>query len=415
MEPTEQPTPNALPAEAQAANALPAEAPAAESLPMEAQAADTDNLSYEQLVEMYDDSMRHLNEGEIVTGKVIAITSNDVVVDVGYKSEGLVPLHEFSSRNAELQVGVGDEVEVLLEQTEGADGHVMLSKVKAERMRIWAQVENSFKEGKVITGRVIDRIKGGLTVDVGLRAFLPGSLVDIKPVKYLESFKGEELEFKVISLDRRRTQHRAVAARGSREGVRQEEGGDPDQVEGRGRGSRVWSRTSPTTASSSTWAASTACSTSRTSPGAGSTIPRSISASATRSGSSCSVSIPKPSVSPWVTSRPPRIPGPWSTRSTRWVRGCGGGSSAWSTTAPSWSWRRASRGWSTSARCRGRRRSCRRPRSSASIRRSRRSCRNSTCSNVASACPCGRSSRTRGRTSRPGSRSARSSRAGCGT
>jgi small subunit ribosomal protein S1 len=214
MEPTEQPTPNALPAEAQAANALPAEAQAANALPAEAQAAnalpaeaqaaDTDNLSYEQLVEMYDDSMRHLNEGEIVTGKVIAITSNDVVVDVGYKSEGLVPIHEFSSRSDELQVSVGDEVEVLLEQTEGVDGHVMLSKVKAERMRIWAQVENSFKEGKVITGRVIDRIKGGLTVDVGLRAFLPGSLVDIKPVKYLESFKGEELEFKVISLDRRR-------------------------------------------------------------------------------------------------------------------------------------------------------------------------------------------------------------------
>ncbi|MCY3969864.1 MAG: 30S ribosomal protein S1 [Acidobacteria bacterium] len=180
------------------------EAPSANALPGEAQAPDTENLSYEQLVEMYDDSMRHLNEGEIVPGKVIAITSNDVVVDVGYKSEGLVPIHEFTSRDDELQVSVGDDVEVLLEQTEGADGHVMLSKVKAERMRIWAQVENSFKEGKVITGRVIDRIKGGLTVDVGLRAFLPGSLVDIKPVKYLESFKGEELEFKVISLDRRR-------------------------------------------------------------------------------------------------------------------------------------------------------------------------------------------------------------------
>ena len=182
----------------------PTEEHTADALPAEAQAPESENLSYEQLVEMYDDSMRHLNEGEIVPGKVIAITSNDVVVDVGYKSEGLVPIHEFTSRDDELQVSVGDDVEVLLEQTEGADGHVMLSKVKAERMRIWAQVENSFKEGKVITGRVIDRIKGGLTVDVGLRAFLPGSLVDIKPVKYLESFKGEELEFKVISLDRRR-------------------------------------------------------------------------------------------------------------------------------------------------------------------------------------------------------------------
>ena len=177
---------------------------ATDALAPEAQVQDGDNLSYEELVEMYDDSMRHLNEGEIVAGTVISITANDVVVDVGYKSEGLVPIHEFTSRDDELQVNVGDEVEVLLEQSEGADGHVMLSKIKAERMRIWAQVETSFKEGKVIRGRVIDRIKGGLTVDVGLRAFLPGSLVDIKPVKYLESFKGEELEFKVISLDRRR-------------------------------------------------------------------------------------------------------------------------------------------------------------------------------------------------------------------
>ena len=204
MEPTEEHTVEALPQEAPSVEALPQDAPSADTLPTEAKATDTDNLSYEQLVEMYDDSMRHLNEGEIVPGRVIAITSNDVVVDVGYKSEGLVPIHEFTARGDELQVSVGDDVEVLLEQTEGADGHVMLSKVKAERMRIWAEVENSFKEGKVITGRVIDRIKGGLTVDVGLRAFLPGSLVDIKPVKYLESFKGEELEFKVISLDRRR-------------------------------------------------------------------------------------------------------------------------------------------------------------------------------------------------------------------
>ena len=163
-----------------------------------------DGMTYEQLVEMYDESMRHLTEGEIVAGKVIAITSNDVIVDVGYKSEGLIPIREFTSREGELQVGVGDAVEVLLEQTEGAEGNVMLSKTKAERMRVWSQVENSFKEGKIIKGRVIDRIKGGLTIDVGLRAFLPGSLVDIKPVKNLESLKGAELEFKVISLDRRR-------------------------------------------------------------------------------------------------------------------------------------------------------------------------------------------------------------------
>jgi len=161
-------------------------------------------LSYEDMVALYDDSMRHLNEGEIVEGRIIDITSNDVVVDVGYKSEGMIPISEFTRHDGELTVAVGDDVKVLLERTEALEGNVLLSKRKAEKMQVWSDVENSFKEGKTITGRVIDRIKGGLTVDVGIRAFLPGSLVDIKPVKHLESLKDRELEFKVISMDRRR-------------------------------------------------------------------------------------------------------------------------------------------------------------------------------------------------------------------
>ncbi len=161
-------------------------------------------LDYEQLVALYDESMRHLEEGQIVTGNVVEITSGEVVVDVGYKSEGLIPIQEFADAGGTVRVEVGDEVEVLLEKTEDLEGHVLLSKIKAERMRIWSDIENSYKEGLIINGRVIDRIKGGLTVDVGLRAFLPGSLVDIKPVKHLESLRGQELEFKVISLDRRR-------------------------------------------------------------------------------------------------------------------------------------------------------------------------------------------------------------------
>ena len=135
---------------------------------------------------------------------MINITGNEVVVDVGYKSEGLIPIEEFKDYSGNLTVEVGDEVEVLLEKTEDLEGHVLLSKHKAERRKVWARIEQSYKAGEVITGRVIDRIKGGLTVDVGIRAFLPGSLVDIKPVKHLESLKGEELEFKVINMDRRR-------------------------------------------------------------------------------------------------------------------------------------------------------------------------------------------------------------------
>src|SRR5947208_2703268 len=172
-----------------------------------AESEDDEQLSaeaYKKLLELYDDSMRNLTEGEIVPGRVIGITANSVIVDVGYKSEGLVPIDEFMDRDGSLQVKEGDEVDVLLEKTEDLEGHVLLSFTKAQRMRRWTEVEKAYKDGRVIKGRVTDRIKGGLTVDVGLRAFLPGSLVDIKPVKNLESLRGQELEFKVISLDRRR-------------------------------------------------------------------------------------------------------------------------------------------------------------------------------------------------------------------
>jgi small subunit ribosomal protein S1 len=163
-----------------------------------------EELAYDEMVALYDKSMRHLSEGEIVSGTVINITDNEVIVDVGYKSEGLIPVEEFKDYSGNLSVEIGDEIEVLLEKTEDLEGHVLLSKHKAERRKVWARIEQSYKAGEIITGRVIDRIKGGLTVDVGIRAFLPGSLVDIKPVKHLESLKGEELEFKVINMDRRR-------------------------------------------------------------------------------------------------------------------------------------------------------------------------------------------------------------------
>src|SRR5947209_7604751 len=163
-----------------------------------------DSEEYRKLLELYDESMRNLTEGEIVTGRIIGVTSNAVIVDVGYKSEGLIPIEEFTDRGGELSVKVGEEVDVLLEKTEDLEGHVLLSYSKALRMRRWTEVERAYKEGRIIKGRITDRIKGGLTVDVGLRAFLPGSLVDIKPVKNLESLRGQELEFKVISLDRRR-------------------------------------------------------------------------------------------------------------------------------------------------------------------------------------------------------------------
>jgi small subunit ribosomal protein S1 len=163
-----------------------------------------DRKAYEQFVALYDETLRNLTEGEIVPGRVVAITQNAVVVDVGYKSEGHIAKDEFLDAEGNLPVQVGDALEVLLEKTEDGEGHIVLSYTKAAKMRVWAEVEQSFREGRILHGRVIDRIKGGLTVDVGVRAFLPGSLADIKPLKNLEALKGRELEFKVISLDRRR-------------------------------------------------------------------------------------------------------------------------------------------------------------------------------------------------------------------
>ena len=178
-------------------------------------------FSYDEMVALYDESMRHLTEGEIVSGTVIDITSNDVVIDVGYKSEGLIPLQEFTSYDGVVNVAVGDDVEVLLERAEDSEGHVLLSKRKAERLKVWSEIEKSYQAGETIKGRVIDRIKGGLTVDVGIRAFLPGSLVDIRADQAASSpSRARELEFKVISLDRRR--NNVVLSRKAvpREGVR---------------------------------------------------------------------------------------------------------------------------------------------------------------------------------------------------
>ena len=116
---------------------------------------------YAKLVSLYDESMRNLTEGEIVRGRVIGITNNEVIVDVGFKSEGLIPIEEFKDLSGKVTVVAGDDVEVLLEKAEDAEGHVLLSKTKAERMRVWTDIENSFKEGKIdwLAG-VNDRLDG---------------------------------------------------------------------------------------------------------------------------------------------------------------------------------------------------------------------------------------------------------------
>ncbi len=167
--------------------------------------SDLENLGMEQLLDIYEKRMASLKEGDIVRGKVLKITPAEVVIDIGYKSEGLLPISEVTSYDGAVRVKPGDEIEVFLERIEDPSGYVILSREKAERMLVWDRIEAVFKADQSIAGRVIDRVKGGLSVDVGgIKAFLPGSLIDTKPVKNLDALRGQEYKFKIVSFDKKR-------------------------------------------------------------------------------------------------------------------------------------------------------------------------------------------------------------------
>ena len=163
-----------------------------------------DAEEYERLLDMYDVSFKNFAEGEVVRGVVLRVSSGEAIVDVGYKSEGIISLDEFKDETGAVTIKAGDIVEVLLEKTEDRDGYIVLSKEKAEKMKVWDDVERAYQERRVVTGRVIERVKGGLAVDIGVRAFLPGSQVDIRPVRNLDALKGQELRMRVIKVNKKR-------------------------------------------------------------------------------------------------------------------------------------------------------------------------------------------------------------------
>jgi small subunit ribosomal protein S1 len=164
----------------------------------------TDPEEYARLLDSYDSSFRNIAEGEVVKGTVLKVTASEVIVDVGYKSEGIIAVDEFVDENGLVTVEAGDIVDVLLERTEDRDGYVVLSREKAEKMKIWDEVEKAYVERKVVIGRVIERIKGGLAVDIGVRAFLPGSQIDVRPVRNLDALRGQELRMRVIKVNKKR-------------------------------------------------------------------------------------------------------------------------------------------------------------------------------------------------------------------
>ena len=163
-----------------------------------------DQEEHARLLAMYDSSFRNITEGDVIEGTVLKVSSAEVIVDVGYKSEGIISIAEFLDENGQVTVQPGDAVDVLLERTEDRDGHIVLSREKAEKMKIWDDVEKAYAERRVVIGRVIERIKGGLAVDIGVRAFLPGSQIDVRPVRNLDALKGQELRMRVIKANKKR-------------------------------------------------------------------------------------------------------------------------------------------------------------------------------------------------------------------
>ena len=158
-----------------------------------------------QLLDQFEQEQSTLQEGEVVRGTVIGITERGVVIDFGYKSEGIVNQNEFME-NGQLTVKRGDEVDVLVKNMETGEGYPLLSRADAVRLRAWDDLEKAFEEGAPVKGRVIERIKGGVRVDIdGIAAFLPGSQVDVRPIRNLDSLRGREIEAKVIKLNRKRS------------------------------------------------------------------------------------------------------------------------------------------------------------------------------------------------------------------
>jgi len=153
---------------------------------------------------LYEESLKQIEEGAIVTGTVININPDSVLIDVGYKSEGEIPISQFKDNVGNLTIGEGDKVEVLVESREDDEGIIHLSKDKADKVKAWREITKACNEGEVIEGTIVARVKGGVSVDIGVSAFLPGSQIDIRPIRNMDELVGKRFKFKVLKLNEKR-------------------------------------------------------------------------------------------------------------------------------------------------------------------------------------------------------------------
>ena len=163
------------------------------------------DIDFGAILEQFEQEQTVFHAGELVQGKVVGVSDRGILVDFGYKSEGIAPVEDFTGEDGQLNVAVGDEVEVVLKSMHSGDGPPMLSRVDALGRKAWDDVEKAFNEEATVTGIVVDKTKGGLRVDLnGIEAFLPGSQIDSRPIYSLDQYKGQEIEAKIIKFSRRR-------------------------------------------------------------------------------------------------------------------------------------------------------------------------------------------------------------------
>jgi len=157
----------------------------------------------QQFMELYEESLKSMQEGKVVKGEIVQIDKEFVLVDIGFKSEGQIRADEFTDSQGRLTAKVGDKVDVLLVRKEDKEGRVILSREKAATVKIWDEVEEAYKNQDTVRGKIVSRVKGGLSVDIGLQAFLPGSQADLRPIRDLGTLVGKEHDFKIVKYERR--------------------------------------------------------------------------------------------------------------------------------------------------------------------------------------------------------------------
>ncbi len=159
----------------------------------------------DSLMEMYEESFKRFAEGEVVTGRIISVDKDHVLVDIGYKSEGQIRIHEFRDENGIINAKTGDSVEVMVEWWDDENEVVILSKEKAAKVKVWDDIKKAHDNDEVIQGIILARVKGGFSVDVGVQAFLPGSQADLRPIRNLDEMVGKTFNFKVLKYNRKRS------------------------------------------------------------------------------------------------------------------------------------------------------------------------------------------------------------------